>query len=81
MEQEMAVKQDTPKQLSNDNKKFPWIKGITKEQILDRIKLYEQEKEQVKTAVLAYEGAIQDCRYWLEQLETKVQKNDRQVSP
>lgn len=51
---------------------------VTKEKIQDRIKLLEKEKEQVKSAVLAYEGALQDCHYWLEQMEKPTVKNDRQ---
>ncbi len=64
------------------HKKYPWDKQkkeetfMTKEKILERIKLLENEKEQVKATVIAYEGAIQDCRHWLQQLEEPTVKND-----
>lgn len=44
---------------------------MTKEQIQDRIKTLETEREQMKTTFAAYEGAIQDCKHWLEQVEAK----------
>jgi site-specific recombinase XerD len=44
---------------------------MTKEQIQERIKTLETEREQVRSTLLAYEGALQDCKYWLEQLEKK----------
>lgn len=50
---------------------------MNKEQLHERIKLLEAEREQVKATMLAYEGALQDCHYWLEQLDKKpVKKND-----
>lgn len=42
---------------------------MTKEKILERIKTLEAEREQVRSTLLAYEGALQDCRHWLGQLE------------
>lgn len=44
---------------------------MTKDQILDRIKILETEREQAKAMLSAYDGALQDCKYWLEQLEEK----------
>jgi len=44
---------------------------MTKEKIQERLKTLENEREQMKTTLIAYEGAIQDCKYWLEQLEEK----------
>lgn len=35
---------------------------MTKEQIQDRVKVLEQ-------AILIHQGAIQDCNYWLQELE------------
>lgn len=43
---------------------------MTKEKIQERLKTLENEREQMKTTLIAYEGAIQDCKYWLEQMET-----------
>lgn len=48
---------------------------MTKEQFEDRIKLLEVEREQIKATFNATEGAIQDCKYWLSQLEL-VNNND-----
>jgi len=42
---------------------------MTKEKLEDRIKQLETEREQVKATLLAYEGALQDCKYWLIELE------------
>lgn len=42
---------------------------MTKEQIQDRITKLETERDQLKTTLIAYEGAIQDCKYWLQQGE------------
>lgn len=44
---------------------------MTKEKVQERLNTLEKEREQVKTSLIAYEGAIQDCKYWLEQMETK----------
>lgn len=41
---------------------------MTKEQIEDRVKTLTAEKEQLTANLLAYDGALQDCGYWLEQL-------------
>lgn len=42
---------------------------MNKEQIEARIKLYEDEREKIKTTLIAYEGAIQDCNHWLTELD------------
>lgn len=42
---------------------------MDKTQVQDRIKQLETEREQVKATLLAYEGAIQDCNYWLSQMD------------
>ncbi len=41
---------------------------MTKEKLEDRIKQLETEREQLKTTLIAYEGALQDCKYWLDEL-------------
>lgn len=43
---------------------------MTKEQILARKEQLIKERDAVKANLLAYEGAILDCEYWLTQLET-----------
>lgn len=47
------------------------------QKLKDRIKLLEQEREQLKGNLAAYEGAIQDNKYWLSELE---KNNDGQDS-
>ena len=42
---------------------------MTKEQVLERIKTLETEREQLKATLLAYDGALQESRHWLEQLD------------
>lgn len=39
---------------------------MTKQELIDRIKTLETERT---NTVGMYEGAIQDCRYWLSKLE------------
>jgi len=41
---------------------------ITKESIEARLELLKKEVEQVKGALAAYTGAIQDCEHWLKEL-------------
>mgnify|MGYP001616197640 CR=1 FL=1 len=41
---------------------------MTKEQIQDRIKELETNRETLKSNFIAIEGALQDCNYWLEQI-------------
>lgn len=38
---------------------------MTKEQIQARLEVLQTERETVKTSLAAYDGAIQDCNYWL----------------
>lgn len=41
---------------------------ITKERVEERIADLERQKEQAVANINAVEGALQDCRFWLEQL-------------
>lgn len=50
---------------------------MTLDKILERIKTLEQERDQLRNNLIAYEGAIQDCRHWLEQLEKDEQDNSK----
>lgn len=43
---------------------------MTKEQVQTRLAQLTTEREQLRASLAAYEGAIQDCNYWLQQLET-----------
>lgn len=49
---------------------------MTKEAVEARLKQLEEEKLKL---ILAYDGAIQDCKYWLEQLNPvkEEEKNDQ----
>ena len=42
---------------------------MDKEKILERIKQLEDEKLRVQATYTVLEGAIQDSKYWLSQLE------------
>jgi hypothetical protein len=42
---------------------------MNKEQIQERIKTLEAEKEKAAQLLVMYEGAIQDCKFWLTELE------------
>lgn len=42
---------------------------MTKDKILERVKILEASREQVRQNLLAHEGAIQECNYWLAQSE------------
>jgi predicted nuclease with TOPRIM domain len=47
---------------------------MNKEKLEERLKTLETEQAQLKNNLVAYEGAIQDCKYWLEQLKDDVVK-------
>lgn len=42
---------------------------MDKQAIQDRITKLETEREQLRTTLIAYEGALEDCKYWLQQGE------------
>lgn len=44
---------------------------MNKEQIEERIKELENSKEQLRNNLIATEGALVDCKFWLEKLEEK----------
>ena len=48
---------------------------MTKEQILARIEELKAQAEQLKANLNAVGGAIQDCEYWLEQINEPEVKN------
>lgn len=45
---------------------------MTKEQILDRIKDLEANRETARANFMAADGAIQDCNYWLSSIDKPV---------
>lgn len=45
-------------------------------QLEERIKLLETEREQVRATFLAYEGALQESKYWVSELTKTEEKND-----
>lgn len=44
---------------------------ITKEQIEEKIKLLETERDQLRTNLIAYEGAIQANKQWLDTFDVQ----------
>jgi prefoldin subunit 5 len=42
---------------------------ITREAIEARLQQLQQEATEIRANLNAYEGAIQDCQYWLAQLD------------
>ena len=40
---------------------------MTREKLQERLTILEQEREQVKATLAAYDGAIQECKHWLDQ--------------
>ncbi len=49
---------------------------MTKEQLINRIQTLETERENLKGTVMVYDGAIQDCQYWLSQLAKEERKEN-----
>ena len=47
---------------------------MTKDKLETRIKTLENERDQMKNAIHIYDGAIQDCKHWLSQLEAPVEE-------
>lgn len=54
--------------------------SMTRTQLEDRIKLLEQERENLKMTFPAYDGAIQDCKYWLAELDKAETKTETKQS-
>jgi prefoldin subunit 5 len=46
---------------------------ITREQVLARLDLLKSQIEELKANIQAYDGAMQDCQYWLAQLDEVVE--------
>ena len=44
---------------------------MTKEALEERLQLLQKELEQVRANLFAYDGAIQECKYWLSLVEEK----------
>lgn len=49
---------------------------MTKEQLQERIVKLTSEREQIKTALAAYDGALQEANYWLEQFPKEEPKEE-----
>lgn len=52
---------------------------MTKDQVQDRIKILETSREQVRISLLAHEGAIQECLYWLSQMDKPSEEAKKEV--
>jgi len=44
---------------------------MTKEKLIAREKLLQQEREKLVTLIPIYDGALQEVRHWLSQIEEK----------
>lgn len=42
---------------------------IDKKTIVDRIAVLESDRERLRQSLIMYDGALEDCRYWLTELE------------
>lgn len=42
---------------------------ITTEMLRQRMEQLQAEREQIQRNLFAYDGAIQDCQYWLDRIE------------
>jgi len=49
---------------------------ITREMVLERLAKLKAEREQLLANLNAYNGAIQDCEYWLSVLDKEGEAND-----
>lgn len=48
---------------------------MTREKLDERLKNLIQERDNVKSAMAAYEGAIQDCQYWIAELDKQSEED------
>jgi hypothetical protein len=53
---------------------------ITEEVILERLQKLRSELDQMRANLAAYEGAIQDCEYWLDQLKNEPEPEEADAS-
>jgi len=49
---------------------------ITREMVLERLAKLKEERDQLIANLNAYNGAIEDCEYWLSVLDKKVKADD-----
>lgn len=54
--------------------------NITEEMVMERLELYKKELQQLYKMISTYEGAIQDCNYWLSKLAQKEEKVEKDGS-
>lgn len=41
---------------------------MTLEKVQERLKLLETDRDNLRASLIAHDGAIMDCKFWLEQL-------------
>jgi hypothetical protein len=70
----LALGQDKPVSIN------PVPNVITKDVIEKRLADLQQQLEQAKANLHAYEGAIADCKFWLEQLD-KLSQSKPEILP
>jgi len=49
---------------------------MNKQDILDRIEVLKKDRKQHEAMCLLVDGALQDCDYWLEQLNKEAEPNE-----
>lgn len=49
---------------------------MTKEQLQDRITKLTSERDQVKTTLAAYDGALQEANFWMSELNKTPAKKE-----
>lgn len=49
---------------------------ITLEMMQERLANLQEERDQLQKNLYAYDGAIQDCQYWIGQLEQMAKRAD-----
>jgi hypothetical protein len=52
---------------------------ITRKALIERKSLLIAEKNNLQSQIYGYDGAIQDCNYWLKQIEVKKQQDEGEV--
>jgi hypothetical protein len=54
---------------------------MTQDKIKERIQQLEQERERVRATLMAYEGALQEANFWLQNLEKENNGGEPEPSP
>lgn len=52
---------------------------ITIDMVSERLKLYQTELQQAQNLIKLYDGAIQDCTFWLNKLKEDEQEKEKGI--